>query len=145
MSPRDFDAAVVQTRLRMMNDLLSDLADVGEVSAARLTQDRMLRHAVERILTQLVELAVSVNGHVAATQLGKSPADYRASFSLAATLGCVDADLAARLGSSVGLRNVLVHEYVDTDLAIVADAVGRAVVDYRDYVRGVSRWLQNHT
>lgn len=72
MTPRDFDGAVVLARLRLIGALLDDLEAVGQVSAEGLAADRMLRHAVERVLGQLVELAVAVNGHVAATRLGKA-------------------------------------------------------------------------
>lgn len=82
MSPRDLDAGIVLARLTSIRELLHDLRLAGEVSKADLQRDRRLRHAVERILTQLVELAVSVNSHVAATALGKAPGDYRESFEL---------------------------------------------------------------
>ncbi|MDP9444150.1 MAG: DUF86 domain-containing protein [Actinomycetota bacterium] len=80
MSPREFDPKIVHSRLRLIQDLLDDLDSVGPVDEDRLKQDRMLRHAVERILTQIVELAVSVNSHIAATQAGRAPVDYRSSF-----------------------------------------------------------------
>lgn len=127
----------------MIQDLLDDLSSAGDVTLERLRRDRMLRHAVERILWQLVEVAVAVNSHVAATLLGESPKDYRSSFTLAEAAGLVDADLADRLRRSVGLRNVLTHEYVDVDLEIVAVAVRSAVTDYGAYVRGVVEWLQD--
>jgi hypothetical protein len=50
----------------------------------------MLRHAVEQILTQIVDLAVSVNSHIASTQLRRSPNDYRSSFALVESAGVLD-------------------------------------------------------
>lgn len=64
MSPREFDPGVVQARLTLIRGLLDDLQSVGVVSVDLLQRDRMLRHGVERVLGQLVELAVSVNGHM---------------------------------------------------------------------------------
>lgn len=125
----------------MMRELLDDLRGVGAVDGGRLQMDRMLRHAVERILTQMVELAVSVNGHVAATTLGEAPRDYRSSFTLAERAGLIDADLADRLRRSVGLRNILTHEYADADLKVVARSVESALSDYGAYVRSASAWI----
>ncbi|MCU0299234.1 MAG: DUF86 domain-containing protein, partial [Candidatus Nanopelagicales bacterium] len=68
----DRDTLVV--RLGVMNDLLGDLKSIGDVDASRLRSDRMARHAVERILTQLVESAVAINSHVAAVS-GSVPGD----------------------------------------------------------------------
>jgi uncharacterized protein YutE (UPF0331/DUF86 family) len=49
--------------------------------------------------------------------------------------------LARELSPSVGLRNVLTHEYVSVDLSIVAGSIGRAVDGYRRYVEEVARFL----
>lgn len=140
MSPREFDTGVVQARLRMIGDLLDDLESAGCVTVESLRQDRMLRHGVERVLAQVVDLAVSINGHIGATLVGRAPKDYRSSFDLAQEAGAIQPELVKRLQPSVGLRNVLTHEYVDIDLEIVADAVGSARRDYGDYVRQVANW-----
>jgi len=141
VTPPAVDAALVQAKLRTMGELLDDLDAVGPLDAARLTEDRMLRHAVERVLTQLVELAAAVNVHVAVGLLGRVATTYRDSFTLAAQAGAVSQDLAQRLAPSAGLRNVLVHEYARVDLALVARGVELARHDYRTYVREVARAL----
>jgi uncharacterized protein YutE (UPF0331/DUF86 family) len=145
VSPRDLDLGIVQIRLRMIEELLDDLTTIEGVSSEDLRRDRMLRHAVERILTQVVDLAVSVNSHVAAAQLGMAPQDYRSSFTLAHQAGLVDSDLTKRLQQSVGLRNVLTHEYVDADLDLIASAVGTALADYGAYVRAAARWVRERS
>jgi uncharacterized protein YutE (UPF0331/DUF86 family) len=87
MSPRKFDADVVQTRLALIRSLLDDLESVGSITKDRLEEERMLRHGVERVLAQVVELAVSVNGHLGAALLGRAPKDYRSSFDVAQESG----------------------------------------------------------
>jgi uncharacterized protein YutE (UPF0331/DUF86 family) len=136
------DRDTVVVRLAMMNDLLRDLESIGWVDSLRLRSDRIARHAVERILTQLVEFAVSINSHVAASVSGSVPGIYRDSFRAAADAGFITADLAERLAPSAGLRNVLTHEYVEVDLDLVAAGAGAALVDYRAYVRAVARAVQ---
>ena len=42
---------------------------------------------------------------------------------------------------SAGLRNVLVHAYVDLDLARLVAAVPLASEQYAEYVRQVARWV----
>lgn len=135
------DAEVVVLRLGLMRELLADLDSVGEVDARRLRDDRLTRHAVERILTQLVDLAVSINSHVAVSA-GKTPSSYRESFHAAAAAGLINVDLAQRLAPSAGLRNVLTHDYVNIDLGLVAGAVTAARRDYGEYVTAVARTLR---
>jgi uncharacterized protein YutE (UPF0331/DUF86 family) len=126
VTPR-FSADVVQAKLVLMRSVLRDLESVGEVSTECLLSDAIVRAAVERFLGQLVDLAVGVNVHIAATLLDDVPTDYRATFQAASTVGAIPADLAEKLAPSVGLRNALVHEYVGIDPAKVASAVPLAL------------------
>ena len=135
------DPAVVQERLRLMRDLLDDMDGIGEVDASRLETDRIVRHAVERIITQLVDLAVSVNSHISAAVAGEAPATYRDSFSAAAKAGAISPELAAGLSPSAGLRNILTHEYATINVGLVARAVPEAVAGFREYIAQVARFL----
>lgn len=143
MTPRGLDGAVVQLRLRLVRDFVDDLLVAGEVTEQRLLQDRLLRHAVERVLTQLVDLATGINCHVVAARTGHAPQTYRDSFGEAAGVGMISDELAAALGPAVGMRNLLVHEYADIDLGLVAAAVPSAIEDMGAYVREVAGWLES--
>lgn len=142
MSPRDFSREVLQVRLGLMRELLDDLDAMGDVTVGSLTQDRITRRAAERILTQLVDLAADINTHAATSLGGLRPTEYRQSFDAAVTAGLIEQELADALKSSVGMRNVLIHEYVATDLEMVAAAVPLARREYAAYVRSVATWLQ---
>jgi len=141
MTPSALQAAAVQAKLRLMRELLDDLGSVGDLTPEMLERERLVRRAVERVLTQLVDLAASVNSHVVTASTGRAPASYRSSFDDAAELGMLPAQLAGALKPSVGMRNLLVHEYAAVDLARVAEAVPTALESYDEYVRQVARWL----
>lgn len=141
MSPGDFRAAVVQARLARMRELLADIDRLGAVTAEQLATDRFVRHVAQHVLVQLVQLAVAINSHVAATVVGEAVTDQRASFDAAADAGLIDAELCTALKPSVGMRNVVVHEYLDVDHAVVAGALPLARRDYARYVRSVAEWL----
>jgi uncharacterized protein YutE (UPF0331/DUF86 family) len=145
MSPRELNPARVHATLARMRDLLADLdALVGLPTAAELEGDRGRRHIAERVLSQLVELAVSVNSHLAAVGLGEAPSDYRQSFDLVASTGAISEELAGSLRASAGLRNILVHEYLENDLGIVAAAIPRAHREFEAYIRQVAAHLGRH-
>lgn len=96
---------------------------------------------MERVLTQLVELAASVNAHVLGSKFGRSPHDHGESFEMAGKCGIIPAELAVELRPSVGMRNLLVHEYLEIDLEKVAAAVPLAIDGYRRYVAAVARFV----
>lgn len=145
MTPRRLDPAVIQERLREIQLLLADLVEVGEVDAERLRRERPTRHVVERVLSQIVELAGSINTHIVASLLGRSPDSYADSFDEVARAGVLEWDLAAALRPSAGMRNVLVHDYLEVDHGKVSAAIPLALEQYGQYVRHVARWLRNHT
>lgn len=135
------DAGIVQERLKLMTTLLFDLDQVGEVTEERLERERLVRHAVERIVTQLVDLSVSINSHIVASTQSQVPTTYRESYAAVAKVGVITPELAAELAPSAGLRNILTHEYVTVDLAILARSVPLVADVYKRYVAAVARYL----
>ncbi len=57
----------------------------------------------------------------------------------------IDTDVAAALRPSAGLRNVLVHNYLEVDPEIVVAAVPLALEQYGVYVAQAARFLERHT
>lgn len=141
MTPGRLDPDVIRNKLAEITRTLDELALVGEVNGARLSSDSLVRAAVERFVTRLVDLAVDVNTHLAVAKLGRAPGDYRSSFTLAAELEAIDAKLAKLIAPSVGMRNVVIHEYDRLDLERLAAAIPLAVAHYREYVRQVARFV----
>lgn len=143
MTPHRLNPAVVQAKIETIDRLLRELESLGPVPAARLEAEPIERAAVERFLTQIVELASSVNAHIAAAELGRVPDGYADAFRVAADAGVISSELAAELAPSAGLRNALVHQYLDIDLELVAGAVPLALRGYRRYVQQVARYLRD--
>jgi len=141
MTPRRLDPTTILVRLRLIEDLLTDLREIGEVSPNRLRRERFTRHVVERVLTQLVDIANAINTHVAAAELDRAPHSNRASFDDLAKAGVVDHEFADLIAPSASMRNILIHEYLDIDFDRVAAAVPVAIEQYGRYVEQVARWL----
>lgn len=139
MTPRRLDPDSVLGRLRVMSGLLDHL-DLIRSTDVDLTQ-MAVRLQVERIVSALVDLAVAVNTHVVVSAGHQAPADMSDSFDRAVVAGLVDAELARSLRPSVGLRNVIVHAYLDVDLQLLAEAIPFAAERYRRYVATVAQWL----
>lgn len=141
MTPRQLDPDTVLVKLELMRAALDVLDQIGDLTADQLRSDAIRRGAVERYLSQLVDLAGAVNAHVSSAVLGEAPTDYTDSFHRAARAGTIGEDLAASLAPSAGLRNVIVHDYAVIDLGKVAAAVPLARRDFRHYIQAVARFL----
>jgi uncharacterized protein YutE (UPF0331/DUF86 family) len=142
LTPRKVDWRSTRAKLRRIDELIDQLVGLGPVDTARLATEPVTALAVERIITLLVDLAFACNSHIVAAMLGRTPDTYAESFDLAAEAGMIDEKLARSLQPSAGMRNVLVHNYLDVDQARVANAIPLAVEQYREYVRQVAEFLQ---
>lgn len=141
MTPRQLDVEVVRRRLAEIDRLLRWLGELGTPDRSRLEAEWQTRLLVERILTQLVEMAAGINLHVAGA-LGVTAGDgYRDSFTAMADAGVITRELARALSPSAGMRNVLVHDYLDVDHALVAAAVPLAAEGFGRYRHEVAAWL----
>jgi uncharacterized protein YutE (UPF0331/DUF86 family) len=145
MTPRQLDDAVILAKLRIMRRLLDELERLGRVDVERFTEEFAVQLVVERIMSQLVDLASSINAHVVAVETAVAPANIRQSFTAASAVGLISHDLADQLAPSAGLRNVLVHAYVDLDVTRLADAAPLATEQYGEYVRQVARWVADRS
>ena len=136
------DSDVLSRRLLTLAECLSELARPGAADAAALARDPMLRAAVERWLQVAVEACIDIATHVVAAE-GWTPAgSARDAFLVLANHGKVSLELAQRLGSAAGLRNVLVHDYVAVDLQRIAHAVEHDLGDLRQFAALVEPWLE---
>ncbi len=54
----------------------------------------------------------------------------------------ISSELAEALLPSAGMRNVLVHNYLEVDYEKVATAIPVAIEQYGEYIRHAARWAQ---
>ncbi len=132
---------VVHERLVFMREMLEALDAIGPVPVERLQSDIMVRLATERIFTQLVELAVSINNHIIAQTGSNVPKSYRDTFPKVAEIGAIREDLALELAPSAGLRNILIHDYVEVDRKRFAEAIPAVGRLYKRYVGEIASYL----
>lgn len=141
MSPTSVDRDSVARRLRLLEETLTSLEPLRDVTVERLHGEPLTRAAAERLLQVAVDLAFDINAHLAVAFLGRSPETGRQSFLDMAECGVLSADGAAQLAPAAGLRNVLVHHYVGVRLDLVARAVGEILDQFPTYVTAVARFL----
>ena len=117
------DAPSIESRLERLRELLVELDQIHEGGRESWNADPRLRLATERALQLSIQVCIDIGGHLVSELKLTMPADYRGLFPELAVAG-LDPALAERLGSATGLRNVLVHEYIDLDEDLVWSALG---------------------
>lgn len=108
------DAPSIESRLERLREQLTELDEIREGGREAFDADPRLRLATERALQLSIQACIDIAGHLVAELELTVPPDYRGLFPELATTG-LDQRLAARLGDAAGLRNILVHDYLDLD------------------------------
>lgn len=84
-----------------------------------------------------IQAALDVASHIAADEQLGEPDRLAGLFAILARDGWLDAALAQRLALMAGFRNVLVHGYIEVDLAIVKDVLANHLSDLDAFVAAI--------
>lgn len=96
--------------------------------------------ALEHRLVVALQAVIDIATHLCAAEGFGAPASYRDAIEELGRRQIIEGDLAGRLASGVGLRNLLIHEYLDLDPARVLDAL-RRVDDLKRFAAAVSEFI----
>jgi uncharacterized protein YutE (UPF0331/DUF86 family) len=109
------DRESVGRRLQRLGELLAALEAIRADGEQAYLAEMQTRLAAERALQLAVQACIDVAAHLVAELGLRTPEDYRDTFRGLADEDLLDRDLAQRLGDAAGMRNILVHEYLEID------------------------------
>lgn len=138
------DPEVVTRRLREIGRRLAALRAIHDGDRHVFLGDLALQAQAERHLQLALQSAIDVAFHVLAEDTDQTPQDYGSAFVLLAGEDILPADLAGRLRVAAGLRNLLVHAYLEIDPAQVWAHLDR-LDDLEDFARLVQGHLEERT
>lgn len=134
----------IARRTFALNEALQHLdAKSAQITADALASDPMLQAAVERWLQVSVEACIDIAYHVISENGWTPPDAARAAFETMAAHAVIPGELAERLTRAAGMRNILVHDYVRIDRAILAAAVKSALTDLRAFAAIASKLVSS--
>jgi uncharacterized protein YutE (UPF0331/DUF86 family) len=125
------DAEILRRRIDALLAYLDRLEAFGEEDREQFIADRDKHNLAERYLHLAIESALDIANHLIADAGFEAPATYRDAFSILVRHGVLDNELGKRLQLWAGMRNVLVHLYLDIDHGITLDAIRNDLDDLR--------------
>ena len=129
------DVDLIEKRLAFIGTCVTQLRTLArpESIATDVREERFVEHTLQLAIQAMVDVASHI---VSDDQLGE-PATNQALFDLLRGAGWIDDRQRVILRSMAGFRNVLVHEYVKVDLAVVRDILDNHLPDLEAFVRAV--------
>jgi uncharacterized protein YutE (UPF0331/DUF86 family) len=124
--------------IRTIDLLEADAPDDLQVLAAE--PDGQAMAAAEHRLVVASQAVADIAAHIVVSEGFGAPDDYRSAVTTLGARGILEPELAERLARVVGLRNVLVHLYVQVDSLRVVDAIEGAD-DFRMFARDIEKWM----
>ncbi len=140
MSPGEIDPEVVRRHLFALDDALQTLRKHSGTDKSELESDREKRWIVERGLQLCAQNVLDIATHIAAGT-GHDVSDYAAAIDQLAAAGVLPSSFAKRFRAVAGFRNVLVHGYLDVDLAVVHRLLNEDLGDFTEFAGHVDRFL----
>ena len=120
-------------KLGDLQQYLGEIESLSNVDFKTYQTDFVKRHAVEKLIELIVEIASDINREFI-NSAGREPATtYFSTFEEMGEIGVLPKALVTKLAQTTGLRNRLIHGYEKIDHKIVFQGLKPFVRDYKQY------------
>ena len=136
------DTRVIAMRLQKLDSYQQSLRQLQKVSRDDYLQDDNIQAVVERKLQLSIQVCIDIANYLIA-QLGlRAPEQLENVFLVLGREGILSQELAQRMVGMVRFRNILVHNYLDTDADIVYNHLQKGLPDFEQFaLEVVNRFL----
>lgn len=141
---KKLDPGVILARLQKIRELLEFLEQYDLITFEQYCNDPKLKLSYERTFQLLVDCTLDINRHILST-LFVEPDRVRDSnrddFRAMSSAKILTLELAETLADAAGMRNILVHMYLEIDNALIFHSIARCRDVYPQYIRQVLTYL----
>ena len=137
------DPELLAKKIAFVETCIAELRRLARPEA--MEEDIREERFVEHTLQLAIQAAQDVASHIVSDERLGEPRTNRELFDLLVRGGWLSADEAVPLGNMVGFRNILVHGYVEVDLAVVRDVLDNHLDDLLRFAETVRARLPEST
>ena len=135
------DALVVTKRLNKLREYIGFLNEIRLKSRDQFVTDPFVYGNGERYLQLAIQVILDIGNHILADRKLKEPEEYRDVMKILGEEGLLPQGLVEKLLPLVGLRNILVHDYLDIDRDKLYDALRQQLVDFEEFALHIRKLL----
>lgn len=131
----------VRSRLKELEANLTELEDFRTLGRTEVKNNRRMAWALRYGMLESIQIVIDVACAIVSQHDLGYPKSYAECLQILADKGWIPSRLCERLVQAVGMRNVLVHEYLDVNDRLVFSALDN-LDDFRAFARAIVRSLE---
>ena len=136
------DSNVVIKRVGRIRKSVAVLEGIRRTySKAQFLTDETIQAVAERNIQIAVQAVLDICSHVVADLKLEVPDEHKQAFAILAKNKVIPQSLAKTLTGMAGVRNVLVHEYLDIDHERLYSIISLNLSDFEKFVKVISKLL----
>lgn len=134
----------IKNKINFIQSELKVLAGFKDCSLQEIASDYAKHTIVERILERIINDALDINQHIIAeSEKIEVPNDYKETFLSLAKIKILPKKFSEEISKSVGLRNILVHQYQKLDEKIFYNSIKDCLKSYTKYCAYILKHIKS--
>ena len=135
------DAEIIQKRLEKLRQYVSLLQKLSKQPLNRFLSDPFVQGNVERYLQLSIQVSLDIGNHILAEIETRAPEEYRDIFIFLGENKVLPVELARKMAPLAGLRNILVHDYLEIDLGRIYEFLENDLSDFIEFAKQISKYV----
>lgn len=136
------DYKIVAPKLEKLQQYVGYLKSYQKHSVQELKKDHTLCGAVLHYLQLAIESSLDIGEMLISGFKLRKPEEARQVIMVLAEAGIIPNDFGRRFAPVAGLRNILVHEYVEIDLARIYNYLQKNLSDFDLFAKRIAQFIQ---
>jgi uncharacterized protein YutE (UPF0331/DUF86 family) len=132
---------LIAKRLAKLREYVGLLRRLRDYPREDFIQDPFVIGNVERYLQLAIQIVLDISNHIVADDRLGLVEEYRDTIRLLGQNGYLDPDLTQRLIPMAGLRNILVHDYLEVDRGRIHNLLQNCLEDFELFAAQIGRRL----
>ena len=133
---------IVASRIHKIRECVGFLIKIAQLADEEsFPKDPFLSASAERYLQVAIQAVLDICNHIVADLGLEAPSEYRQVPEILAKHKLLPVQLSKRMTAMIGLRNILVHEYLKLDRRLVYKVLKDNLDDFAKFIKAVSKFL----
>ena len=133
----------INQRLEKLRGYVEILNSLQGVNAQELRNDVDKRAKAERFLQLSIEACIDIAEIVISLKNFPTPQTAGEAIRILGKQGVLEENFAEEFSKAAGMRNILIHDYLDIDYKQVADKINNKLGDFEVFAQAVAKFLEN--